>query len=539
MEHNGDNDSVSGANVDGPLVTSLKPEGPKLVAQQNETAVADDHFRVEHLKLDLGRRTARGGALMIGSQAVKFAITMVTTVVLARLLTPTDYGLIGMVLVFTGFMTLFKSMGLSAATMQRTKVTQDQISTLFWINMVVGFGLMFLTAALAPVVAWFYSEPTLVWITLVLSVGFALGGITVQHEALLKRQMRFGTLAAIELISMVIGIACGIILAWYGARFWALVWNQLIALFIYSVGVWITCSWRPGMPKRNSGIKSMVVFGRNLTGNNIINYFARNLDNLLIGRMWGPQQLGLYARAYQLLLLPMDQTTVPLDGVAVPALSRLIEDPERYRNAYLRLLEKIAVLTMPLVAFMVITADWLVDLMLGAQWSASGQIFAFLGIFGLFEPVLNTMGWLLISQGRTRHIFQLGVINGTITIFSIIAGLPWGAVGVAVSYSAIGVFIRTPLIFWRVGGCGPVSARDLYRTIAPSVLAALGVLGALWLLRQGFQIANPVVGLPVCALVAALVGLLILSLFASGRTALLDVKNIVLLLIKRETVVEG
>ncbi len=492
----------------------------------------DRHFSVEHLRANLGRRTARGGAIMVGSQALKFVINMATTVVLARLLTPQDYGLIGMVLVVTSFVALFKNMGLSAATMQREEINYNQVSTLFWINVAVSFGLMLLTLALAPAVALFYREPRLTWIMMAFSLGFLFGGLVVQHEALLKRQMRFVPLAIAEIVSMVAGIIVGIVLAWRGAGYWALVANQLVLGFVYAVSIWIACRWRPGPPVRYSGVRSMLAFGGNLTGFSFFNYFSRTLDNLLIGRVWGAQQLGLYAKAYQLLLLPLDQLSSPLDGVALPALSRLRDEPERYRQAFLRILEKIAMVSMPIAAMMIGTSDWLVRLILGPKWSETARIFALLGIVGLVEPIGNTMGWLLISQGRGRDLLRWGMIDSALSIVSILVGLPWGAVGVAASFAIVGLCVRKQLQIFFTGRSGPVRPADIYRTIAPAACAAAGVLAALFAFRRWIAMPGALSGLAVGFIITVAVTALFFFILPGGRTALLDMKNVVGALIR-------
>lgn len=501
-----------------------QPENP--APEQVAVEDADRYFRTDHLKADLGARTARGGVVMVGAQALKFVILMATTVVLARLLTPQDYGLIGMVLVVTGFVALFKNMGLSAATMQREEIHYQQVSTLFWINVAISIALMLLTMALAPVVAWFYHEPRLTWITMAFAVGFLFSGLVVQHEALLKRQMRFVPLAVADIVSIGAGVSVGVVLAWRGKGYWALVANQLVLGFVYAVSIWIACRWRPGPPVRYSGVRSMLAFGVHLTGFGFFNYFSRTLDNLLIGRVWGAQQLGLYAKAYQLLMLPIDQLSSPLDGVAVPALSRLVNEPERYRQAYLRILEKVAMLSMPGVALMIGTSDWLVRLMLGPQWIEAGRIFALLGIVGLVEPVANTMGWLLISQGRARHLLRWGMIDGTIAIASIIGGLPWGAVGVATSYAIVGLCVRKQLLFWFTGRSGAVRTSDIYRALAPSACAAAAVLTALFAFRRWIEMPRPFVGLMVSFAIAATISLAVFSVLPRGRRALQDLKQL-------------
>lgn len=494
------------------------------------------HFRTDRLRDGLARHAARSGAVTALSQGVKFFAGMGATVVLARLLTPQDYGLIGMVAVVVGFVSMFKDMGLSAATIQKEEITHGQVSTLFWINVALSAAGMLLTAALAPAVAWFYGEPRLVWITIGFAAGFLAGGLTVQHEALLRRQMRFGAIAAVEITALAVGLVVAIVMAWYGAGYWALVCNQLAQGVTYAAGVWVVCGWRPRRPVRHSGVRQLLAFGGNLTGFHVVNYFARNLDNMLIGKFWGSRQLGLYARAYQLLLLPIDQINTPVGAVAVPALSRLNDSPERYRLAYLRILEKVALLTMPGVAFMIGTSDWIVRLMLGSQWEEAGRIFALLGVVGLVQPVANTVGWLFITQGRTRHMFKWGVVGSGIIIASIVLGLPWGAVGVAASYSAIFLVVVTPLLFWYVGRSGPVRAADIYRTIAPAAGAALCVLGALFALRRAVVVTRPLAGLAVGFGVATIAALLILSALPRGRAALRDFRQLFSLLRKERDV---
>ncbi len=347
--------------------------------------------------------------------------------------------------------------------------------------------------------------------------------------------MRFVALATIEITSMLIGTATAIILAWRGAGYWALVCSQWAMGATSAAGVWLACRWRPGFPARNSGVRSMLAFGRNLTAYNILNYLARNIDNLLIGRYWGAQQLGLYARAYQLLLLPLDQIVGPIDGVAVTALSRLADTEERYRQAYLRMLEKLAMITMPAMALMIATSDWIVLVILGPQWIETGRIFALLGIIGLLEPISSTMGWLLISQGRTHHIFQWGLIDASLSITSIVAGLHWGAVGVAASYAVTGLCIRKPIHFWFVTRVGPVRTSEFYRAILPSAFASLSVLITVFGLRRWAGVTKPVPGLLASLAIGLVVAVLALLVLPRGRKALQDIRDLLPHLVKRST----
>lgn len=491
---------------------------------------AADHLRTDDVRADVGAHAARGGAVTMVSQGLRFGLLLLTTAVLGRLLTPKDYGLVGMVAIVMGFVALFKDLGLAAATIQREELSQREVSTLFWLNLGFSLGVALLTAAVAPLVAWFFGEPRLTAITMTYAVGFIFGGFAIQHEALLRRRMRFAALAGANLAALIVNAAVTVALAWLGFGYWALVCGQLALGLAYAVCLWSVCGWRPGRPGRLSEVRALLAFGRDLTGFTIVNYFSRNLDNLLIGRVWGAVPLGFYAKAYQLLLLPLDQVNEPVTAVAVPALSRLGDDPERYRRAYLRLLEKVAMATMPLMAFMIASSDWIVRVVLGPQWSATARIFMLLGISGLFQPVANTTGWLLISQGRGRHLAQWGLIGGFISVAAIVAGLPWGPAGVALSYSLARVLVFDPLLYWWVGREGPVHALDFYRAIVPAAAAAACVLAALFGLRQWALFTSPLAQLAAAALVAGVVAPTVLLAIPAGRRALRDAGQVLLIL---------
>jgi PST family polysaccharide transporter len=245
--------------------------------------------------------------------------------------------------------------------------------------------------------------------------------------------------------------------------------------------------------------------------------------------------LGLYAKAYQLLLLPIDQINSPISAVALPVLSRLNDSPERYREAYLRILEKIAIITMPLMAFMIATSDWLVLLLLGPKWTGVSRIFALLAIAGFIQPVCSTTGWLFLTQGRPHHMFQWGLIGSSIIVVSIAVGLPWGAVGVAMSYSLGFACVTAPLLFWFVGRSGPVRARDFYHTMAPVMCASLYALLADLALRRLGNISNPFVGIVSCLLLTVLTTFVVLVLIPAGRKVLLDLNDSLFLLLRRKS----
>ena len=432
----------------------------------------EDLFGTEHLKADLKGRSIRGGAVTIAAQGGRFVLQMSSTVVLARLLTPEDYGLIAMVSVVIKFVQMFKNLGLSAATVQREQINHRQVSTLFWINVGLSFAISTVVILIAPAVAWFYQEPRLTKIMLVLAGSFLIGGVSIQHKALMKRQMRFTRIAQINLSSFLIGVIVGVVSAWYGAGYWAQVIMQLTIALTYSIGIWLACSWRPGLPAWDSGIRSMLAFGGNLTAFGCVNYFSRNLDNILIGRYWGSQELGLYAKAYQLILLPIQQINLPVNSVAMPTLSCLQSQPEQYRRYYYKAILAITIMGMPLVAFTFAVADKIILFLLGEKWMAVVPIFQFL-MPAAFMGTFNVAGgWVYQSLGRTDRQLRIGLIMSAIDVLIFLISVRWGAIAVAAAYGLSRPILWVPRMLYCYRGT-PLRFTELVKTLSRPAIASL------------------------------------------------------------------
>lgn len=494
----------------------------------------DRHFRTEHLKSNIGVNTARGSLITFGWHGAKFVVGLSATALMARLLKPEDYGLIGMVAVITTYISMFKDMGLSLATVQKAEINYEQVSTLFWINVGLSLVISVLTIGIAPAIAWLYHQPKLTAITMVTTIGFVLGGLSVQHEALLKRQMKFASIGVIGFVAMVIGYCVGIFMAWRGFGYWALVGSQLGLIGTNSLLVWFVCGWVPGLPRRKSGVTTMLNLGRNITGFAMLNVFARNMDVLVIGRQLGAQPVGLYAKAYQLIGLPTDNTNEPLNTVAIPALSRLVDDQVRYRDAYLRMIEKVVLLIMPCVALMFVGSDWIVQVVLGSQWAPTAPVLSLLAISALMYPVANSALWLMISQGRGSDMFRWAVLGAPLSILSYVIGLKWGVLGVAASYSLARLFIIDPLLYFYAGRTGPVKTRDIYRSTLPFVAAAVMSVLACIVFRRFVNVSQPIVGLICCGLIICLVDVLVLGVLPIGRAAIKDALQTLMLFWNRK-----
>ncbi len=440
-------------------------------------------FRTEHLKADLRGRSIRGGAITMVAQISKLIMQFGSIVVIARLLTPEDYGLIGMVTVITGFISIFKDLGLSMATVQREHITHAQVSTLFWINVAISAAIMLLTMVLAPVTAWFYGEPRLMEITLALASGFIFGGLTVQHQALLKRQMRLMALAIIDIVAMTFSISIALIFALQGAGYWSLVAMQLVLPIVNCIGVWVSCGWRPGKPKLDSEVAPLLAFGGWNTGFTVVNYFTRNLDNLLIGKFWGADQLGLYAQAYKLLVLPLQQINFPLTTVALPGLCSVQSDAQRYRSYYGKAIELMVMLGMPISVYMAVDADRLIINLLGSQWSEAVILFRALAPVAFVSTFNVATGWVFISLGRADRQFHWNTFSSIITVIGFLIGVRWGALGVAISASLTFCGLRYPSIIYCFQST-PLTSGYLMGILWKPAVASLGAGGLFWVIRQ-------------------------------------------------------
>jgi len=273
--------------------------------------------------------------------------------------------------------------------------------------------------------------------------------------------MAFGKLALVEITAMTGGIAVAIITALLGAGYWALVYMQLGNALCMAIGVWLACNWRPGLPKRRTGVKPMLAFGGHLTGFHFVNYFARNADNILIGRFNGSDALGFYSKAYQVVYMPIIVVRAPINAVAIPSLSRLQNDPERFRRCYGRIVFFMALFSMPLMAFCVMFSDDLILLFLGYQWLPMKGIFQVLAIAGFIQAVAGTKGAILIATGKAKLYLKLGSIMAIVTLIAFSIGVVWGAIGVAVAYTIALYAIQYPLfcISFRYS---QITFRDLF-----------------------------------------------------------------------------
>lgn len=421
---------------------------------------------------DLKEKTIRGGFARMGAQAVNFALRLGSLMILARLLGPKDFGLVGMVTAFTGVLTLFRDFGLSSAAVQRSNISEEQVSTLFWINVAVGALMSLIAVALSPFIADFYHEPRLTNVTIALAASFLFNAAGVQHSALLQRQMRFTALAVVNTIALICGTAVGVSGALAGYGYWALVGMTVAIPLVSTSGFWLAARWVPGPPRRQVGIRSMMHFGGMLTLNGIVVYIATNLEKVLLGRFWGVDAVGLYGRAYQLINIPTDNLNAAAGEVGFAALSRLQDDKPRLKSYFLKGYSLVLALTVPITVTCALFSDDVVLVVLGEKWRAAATIFRYLSPTVMVFAIANPLGWLLSAIGMVQRLLKMAVALALVMIAGYLIGLPYGTNGVALAYSAAMAVSVLPLVAWAVHGTA-VSFRDLLHTVSKPLMASL------------------------------------------------------------------
>jgi PST family polysaccharide transporter len=395
-----------------------------------------------------------------------------------------------MVLALTGVLVIFRDFGLSSAAIQRAAVSEEQISTLFWINIFIGALLGLAGIAMAPAIAHFYGRPELLQVTVFLALAFFINSTGVQHSALLQRQMRFTTLSVIDVVSLVSGNAVAIIAAEAGYGYWALVAMAVATPLAATVGFWCASGWVPGLPSRRSGVLPMMHFGTLLTLNDLVAYIAYNAEKVMIGRVWGATSIGVYGRAQQLLNLPVDSLNSAIGEVAFSALSRLQDHPHRLRNYFLKGFSLVLGLTLPITIMCAFFADDVVNVLLGPQWQGSVEIVRLLAPTVTIRAMINPLGWLIYSLGLVGRSLRIALVFAPVIITGYWIGLPYGPTGIATAYSVVMTVWAVPHILWCVHGTA-ISARDVLSTVAklliPGVSAGAFAYGLRLLYGDAFS----------------------------------------------------
>jgi PST family polysaccharide transporter len=376
-----------------------------------------------------------------------------------------------MAVAVTAILGIVGDFGLSTATIQRREIGHKQVTNLFWINVALGGLLGMIVLALGPAVPAFYRDPRLAPITMALSITFLIGGLSVQHQALLTRQMKQAQLSIIRSLASFLSVGLAVLLAIRGYGYWALVWQEIARTLLTAIGAWLYCPWIPGLPCRNTDIRNMVRFGRNLSLTYFLNGLTSNLDRFLLGRFFGAESVGLFRQAQSLIVTPIEQLNAPIQSVSQPALSILQDDPDRYRRYYQRIVFIIGLVTMPLAALAVAYAEEIALVVLGEKWLGAAPLLRIFGVAAFIRPVLGMAGVVLITCGQSDRLLVFSLLRNALLVLFTFVGVRWGAEGVAMGQLATTLILMLPSLYYSFAR-SPVTVTIFFRAIRTPLLAS-------------------------------------------------------------------
>ena len=417
------------------------------------------------------------------ARVLKEVMYLVITVALARLLTPRAYGLVGMIVVFTGFAERLTNPGFGDALVQHEELREGHLSSTFWLMAVLGLGMTAFFAALAPLVADFYAEPKLKALTMVVALNFAINPLNVVQRALIRREMDFKILMYVNTFSVLVSGAVAVAAAATGWGVWALVFLQLVGTLTRVLAMFVLIDWRPKWLFDWEAVRELLAFSGNLLGFRIINYWVRKTDDLLVGRFVGSHGLGVYTKAYEVMLQPVKHLRQVIGEVVYPAFTKIQEDRQRLKRAYLDATRVLGLLSIPVMCFVFVLADPLVVGVFGEHWRRVAPVLQILCLVGVKQPVSSTTGWLYKACGRTDWQFRWSLVTSTVALISFFIGIQWGVIGMAAAYAIRGYLVWYPgmtipgklidMSFWEfIWNQAPV--------FACSVASAAGI----WLVRN-------------------------------------------------------
>lgn len=439
---------------------------------------------------NLREKTIRGVGWMAISQMVTQGARLVFMVALARLLSPSEFGLFGMALVFTGFAALLSDIGLSAALIQRSAIEPRHLDTAFWINLILGISLSVLLIITAKPLSSIYGGSLLAPLLMVASLEFVIRAVAVNHRVLLIREMNFRAVAYAEAGSALLAgtLACSMALA--GAGAWSLVLQNLAATLFVSVSLVAMRPWRPRWRFDRDCARELLHFGLHLQGFNILNYWLRNLDKLLIGKTMGDVALGHYNRAYSTMLLPQSQVIGILERVMWPALARCAHDHQRLQHAYYRSLGVICLVNFPLMAGLAAVAGDFVVVVFGVNWTPAIPTLQWLCLAGFVQTPVSTLGWLYLATGRTRRLMAWGSLSAAVVFPALWIGSRAGTIEVLAIWYAGASTLLAPIAFAFAAPVASLRLVQAGRAILPPALAAIMMTAIIMLLSPLLSLLN-------------------------------------------------
>jgi PST family polysaccharide transporter len=470
--------------------------------------------------MSLKQKTISGVAWNGVGNVARQILQLLSMVVMARFLSPEDFGVYAILMIFVSFMQIFASMGTAQVVVHLDNPSQRMLSSIFFFNIAVGLILFVVMFGAAWPIAYFFDNQNLVHLLQIIGLMFIITTVSLVQKALLEKTLYFKRVVTIETSALAIASTAGIVAAVNGLGIYSLIIHSLTNATLLSIGLWLNSHWRPSFVCRWDDIKQVLGYSFNLTGFSTINYFARHADTFLIGKFIGASPLGVYNIAYKIMLYPLENVSRVIVRVLFPAFSSVKHDNVRFKNGYLKATSFIALVTFPLMAGLFAVAENFVALVFGDKWEGMATLLMILAPIGMMQSIVTTVGSIYTAKGTTGLMFRIGAANAAAAVLSFVVGLPFGVNGVAIAYGISNILMLYPNLKYAwdqvdlgvVEGLKSVSAYFLYAIS----MAAIVKLQGQWLITLG---AENIVILPVQIITGALFYICLLLLF--NRNAVL------------------
>jgi polysaccharide transporter, PST family len=446
----------------------------------------DKYFEENKPYSNLGRTSLLSGATYVAARGVTMIVQVASTIVLARLLSPHDFGLVAMVLALVGFAPLLIDLGTSDASAQKTHITEVEVSTLFWLNVAIGGIFAVFLAGASGLIAVFFGEPALTGIARGTSLTFIMTAVSTQHYALMRRAMQFRRLAIIDITSNVIGSVVAIAMAFTGWGYWALVAKPIVTVGLTAAGAWMSCPWVPGRPRLTPEVKELVGFGIGVTGFSMTDYFAQS-DRLALGYFYGAGQLGYFQNAFLLYSNLLVVLTVSLHQIATSGLSKLRNNVDELKRSWAAALSLMTFISVAVFAVLAVTGQDFVVIVLGQKWAPTGPLLSIFAVRGIAQSAERTAGWLHVAAGRSDRWMRWGFFSAICQLVALIAGLPFGLIGVAIAYTIVMFGLFVPALVYAGHPVG-IGVRDVLSAVGPQTAAGLIAAAFGLMVQQAFPV---------------------------------------------------
>lgn len=372
--------------------------------------------------------------------------------ILARFLDPSAFGLMALVMVVIGFSQAFLDMGISNAIIHKQEITHEQLSTLYWVNVLAGMVLFAVVCAVAPLVASFYHEPELIPLTILVGVTFLIQPFGQQFMVLWQKEMRFAEMAKIDIINKLVSLIVSVWLAYDGYGVYALVYGAIAGVVVQTLQFMILGlqEHKPSFVFRMAEIKEFMSFGAYQMGERTINYFNSQVDTLLIGKLLGAEALGIYSIAKQLIMRPAQIFNPIITKVTFPVMAKIQDDTVRLKNIYLKTIHYLSSVNFPIYTLMIVLAPELVMVLFGDKWMDAVPIVQILSIYGALRSTGNPIGSLLLAKGKAKLGFYWNLGLFFYVPLGVYVSSQWGLIGVSWGLVLIMVSLMIPNWYFLV-----------------------------------------------------------------------------------------